>query len=107
MEEALKSYEGVADVAVVGVPDERFGQAIVAIVSVVPGADFPGDEALAAHVRGNLAATKSLGASNLSTRFLEVQAENSTIRRSARRSPGSQTPVLRRARNERKRAIWR
>lgn len=37
VEEVLKRDEAVADVAVLGVPDERFGERIVAAVQVAPG----------------------------------------------------------------------
>ncbi len=58
VEEALKGYPGVRDVAVVGVPDARFGERICAVV------DFPGEAAptladLSAHVREHLAAYKA------------------------------------------------
>jgi len=38
VEHALKQCGGVADVVVVGRPDDRFGQAVVAIVELDPGA---------------------------------------------------------------------
>jgi acyl-CoA synthetase (AMP-forming)/AMP-acid ligase II len=58
VEEALKLHPSVADAAVVGVPDDRFGQAVTAIIEPVPGASV--DEAeLIAHVRSTLAAFKS------------------------------------------------
>jgi acyl-CoA synthetase (AMP-forming)/AMP-acid ligase II len=37
VEEALKLHPTVADAAVVGIPDERFGQAITALVEALPG----------------------------------------------------------------------
>jgi acyl-CoA synthetase (AMP-forming)/AMP-acid ligase II len=58
VEEALKRHPSVRDAAVVGVPDERFGQAVTALVEPVPGVEL--DEAeLIAHVRSTLAAYKS------------------------------------------------
>lgn len=58
VEEALKTHPSVADAAVVGVPDERFGQAITALVEPHPGGSV--DEAeLIAHVRTRLAHFKS------------------------------------------------
>jgi acyl-coenzyme A synthetase/AMP-(fatty) acid ligase len=57
VEEALKHHPSVADAAVVGVPDERFGEAITALVQPTGGGI---DEAtLVAHVRSTLAAYKS------------------------------------------------
>jgi fatty-acyl-CoA synthase len=38
VEEVLKRHEAVEDALVFGVPDERFGQRIVAVVSLIPGA---------------------------------------------------------------------
>ncbi|MEX2627396.1 MAG: AMP-binding protein [Ilumatobacteraceae bacterium] len=58
VEEALKLHPTVADAAVVGVPDERFGQAVTALVEAHPGSTV--DEAdLIAHVREKLAAYKA------------------------------------------------
>jgi len=58
VEEALKTHDTVADAAVVGVPDERFGQAVTALVELLPDLTVdPGE--LVAHVRRHLAAYKS------------------------------------------------
>ena len=58
VEEALKLHPTVADAAVVGVPDERFGEAITALVEARDGHAI--DEAtLINHVRQTLAAYKS------------------------------------------------
>jgi 3-oxocholest-4-en-26-oate---CoA ligase len=58
VEEALKLHPSVADAAVVGVPDDRFGEAITALVE--PARDATIVEAdLVAHVRASLAAYKS------------------------------------------------
>ncbi len=58
VEEALKTHPNVVDAAVVGVPDERFGEAITALVELHPGADLD-SAALVAHVRATLAPYKS------------------------------------------------
>lgn len=58
VEECLKRHPSVADAAVVGVPDERFGQAIVALVEAHPGAEIDADE-LIEHVKGRLARFKA------------------------------------------------
>jgi acyl-CoA synthetase (AMP-forming)/AMP-acid ligase II len=58
VEEALKHHPTVADAAVVGLPDERFGEAITALVEPHVGAVI--DEAeLIAHVKQHLAAYKA------------------------------------------------
>jgi 3-oxocholest-4-en-26-oate---CoA ligase len=58
VEEALKTHPTVNDAAVVGVPDDRFGEAITALVELHPG-DTLDEAALIAHVRLHLAAFKS------------------------------------------------
>ncbi len=58
VEEALKLLDGVVDTNVVGVPDERWGQAITAVVELAPGAELADDD-LVAGVREHLAAYKS------------------------------------------------
>ncbi len=59
VEEALKTHPAVVDAIVVGVPDERFGQAIAAIVeTTVAVASIDSDE-LINHVRGQLASYKA------------------------------------------------
>jgi acyl-CoA synthetase (AMP-forming)/AMP-acid ligase II len=57
VEEALKTYPSVRDAIVVGIPDDRFGQAVTAVV-VIEGSSFDKD-ALSAHVRARLAAYKA------------------------------------------------
>jgi acyl-CoA synthetase (AMP-forming)/AMP-acid ligase II len=58
VEEALKLHPGVADAAVVGVPDERFGEAITALVEPHAGCTVDA-AALIAHVREHLAGFKA------------------------------------------------
>jgi 3-oxocholest-4-en-26-oate---CoA ligase len=58
VEEALKTHDAVTDAVAVGVPDEKFGEAITAVVEVAPGAAF--DEAdVIAHVKSKLAHYKA------------------------------------------------
>jgi fatty-acyl-CoA synthase len=58
VEEALKTQGQVHDAVVVGVPDEKFGEAITAVVELAPGATV--DPAiLIQHVKGHLAAYKA------------------------------------------------
>jgi 3-oxocholest-4-en-26-oate---CoA ligase len=58
VEEVLKLHHSVADAVVVGVPDERFGEAVTAVVEAHAGAQL--DEAdLIAHVKARLAHYKA------------------------------------------------
>lgn len=58
VEECLKLHPSVADAAVVGVPDEKWGEAITALVEPHEGNDIDSDE-LIAHVKSRLAAYKA------------------------------------------------
>ena len=58
VEEVLKTHPTVADAAVVGIPDERFGEAICALVEPQPGAHIDQAE-LVAHVKAHLAGYKA------------------------------------------------
>jgi acyl-CoA synthetase (AMP-forming)/AMP-acid ligase II len=61
VEEVVKTFAGVVDVVVVGIPNERFGEEIVAVVQLAP--DVDGDSvapgAVIDHVRSKLAAYKA------------------------------------------------
>ncbi|MFJ8001304.1 class I adenylate-forming enzyme family protein [Streptomyces sp. NPDC096310] len=61
----IREVEGVASAAVVGVPDERWGEAVVAYVELAPGVKFDSD-ALREACRGRLAGYK------IPKRFLQV-----------------------------------
>jgi acyl-CoA synthetase (AMP-forming)/AMP-acid ligase II len=56
VEEALKTYPGIIDAACVGVPDDRFGEAVVALVQAAGEVD---EAAIIAHVKGVLAGYKA------------------------------------------------
>ena len=56
-EDALFSHPAVAEVAVIGVPDERWGELILALVVLAPGASVTEDE-LRDHCRTKLAGYK-------------------------------------------------
>ncbi len=57
VEDLLSGMAGIREVAVVGVPDEEFGQRLRAVVSLHPGAELSEGE-LQDHVRGHLARYK-------------------------------------------------
>lgn len=58
VEEALKTHASVHDAVAVGVPDEKFGEAITGVVELNPDTDL--DEAgLIAHVKAHLASYKA------------------------------------------------
>jgi len=57
VEDLLARHEGVSDVAVVGVPDEDFGQRLQAFV-VRKGSGGPTEDDLKAYVKANLARFK-------------------------------------------------
>lgn len=59
VEEALKRHPSVADAAVVGLPDERFGQAICALVEPANASIGVDSAELIAHVKQKLSAFKA------------------------------------------------
>jgi acyl-CoA synthetase (AMP-forming)/AMP-acid ligase II len=58
VEEAMKTHPDVLDAVAVGVPDERFGEAVTGVVQPRPGATIDAD-AVIAHVKQKLAAYKA------------------------------------------------
>jgi fatty-acyl-CoA synthase len=58
VEEGLKTHPAVMDAAAVGVPDERFGETVAAVVELADGASVPPEE-LIAHVKEHLASYKA------------------------------------------------
>ena len=57
IERVIGTHPGIAEVAVIAVPDERWGEAVVAVCRAVTGADVRDDE-LDAYVRQHLAPYK-------------------------------------------------
>ncbi|MGZ5922990.1 MAG: AMP-binding enzyme, partial [Rhizomicrobium sp.] len=58
VEETLKTYPGVEDALVLGVPDEKWGQAITGVVKLAPGTKFD-EAAMRKHVHEALAGYKA------------------------------------------------
>jgi 3-oxocholest-4-en-26-oate---CoA ligase len=58
VEEVLKTVESVNDAVAVGIPDEKFGEAITAVVELLPGESLD-EAAVITHVRSKLAAYKA------------------------------------------------
>jgi fatty-acyl-CoA synthase len=58
IEQRLFTHAAVSDVAVVGIPDEKWGEQVCAFVRAAPGVRPRSDE-LDAHVRAELAAYKA------------------------------------------------
>ena len=58
VEEALKRHPDIEDVLVVGVPDEKWGQAVTAVIELRPDARLD-ESALRVHAREHLAAYKA------------------------------------------------
>ncbi len=60
VEEALKQFPSIHDAIAVGIPDDRFGQAVTAVIELDAGTDSGFDEAAAiAHVKAHLAHYKA------------------------------------------------
>lgn len=63
VESVLKDFPGIYDVVVVGMPHERWGEQVTAVIQPAPGAELPdGDEligALGEHCKGRLARYKA------------------------------------------------
>ena len=58
VEETLKRHPSVFDAVAVGIPDERFGQAVVTVVELRPGATATEDD-LIKHTKSHLAGFKA------------------------------------------------
>ena len=59
VEEVLKQHPSVLDAVAVGVPNEKFGEAITAVVEPVPGADAVDEADVITYVKSKLAAYKA------------------------------------------------
>ena len=57
VEEAIRSYDGIIDAVVVGIPDERWGQKVVGVVALKDGVKQDG-QAIREHARKHIAGYK-------------------------------------------------
>jgi len=58
VESALKAHPAIRDTIVAGIPDERFGQRVGAVIEVVPGATPPTQADIEAHLADRIARYK-------------------------------------------------
>ncbi|MCK5892641.1 MAG: AMP-dependent synthetase, partial [Aeromicrobium sp.] len=58
VEDALMSHQAVREVAVIGIPDEKWGELVTALVVLDPEADAPSAGDLITHCRQHLAGYK-------------------------------------------------
>jgi fatty-acyl-CoA synthase len=58
VEGALAGYPGLAELAIVGIPDPQWGEVVCAVVVLNEGADVPSVDQLRSHIGGRLAAYK-------------------------------------------------
>ncbi len=59
VEESLKQYRGIHDAIAVGIPDDRFGQAVTAVVELDPGMADVDEGDVISHVKAHLAHYKA------------------------------------------------
>jgi long-chain acyl-CoA synthetase len=57
VEAVLSQHPGISEVAVIGVPDERFGEALFAAIVLLPGSQLSADEIIT-HCRGHIGGYK-------------------------------------------------
>ena len=90
VEEALKTHPGVDDALVVGVPDDKWGQAVTGVVVLSSGVGFDEDE-LRRHVRATLAGYKTpkrILVARVPLRASNGKADYKTVAEFARRDVG-------------------
>src|SRR5262245_2078616 len=79
VENAISLFPGVAEVAVIGVPDPRWGEAVHAIVVPRAGADLDG-EAIRAHCRSLIAGYKVPRSIEIRTRPLPLSGSGKVLK---------------------------
>jgi long-chain acyl-CoA synthetase len=83
VENALDSHPAVGQVAVIGIPSEKWGEAVHAIVVLVPGAEVTEDE-LTAWVRDRIAGYKAPKSYELRTEPLPLSGAMKVLKRELR-----------------------
>lgn len=58
VENVIAQFQGVREVAVVGIPDAKYGEALLAVIAMNPGSEAPTTEAVVDFCRGKLAGYK-------------------------------------------------
>ena len=83
VESALARFPGVAQCAVIGVPDERWGERVHAVIVARPGARIAADEVMN-HCRGLLAGYKCPKTIELRTEPLPLSAAGKVLKHELR-----------------------
>jgi long-chain acyl-CoA synthetase len=97
VEDVLNRHPAVLEAAVFGIPDERWGEAVHAVVVVRPGADPAGlDAALHDHVRASIAGYKTPKRIEVRTAPLPKSGPGKVLKRELRAPhwKGHETPLV-------------
>lgn len=83
VESAISTHAAVADVAVIGIPSEEWGEAVHAVVVVRPGAELTADD-IVAHARSSIAGYKVPRSVEIRTDPLPLSGAGKTLKRQLR-----------------------
>lgn len=92
VEQAVLRYAAVQDVIVVGMPDERWGQRVTAVVELAPGAEFSAQE-LARICREHLAGYKTPRSVHIAAKVQRSPAGKADYRWAASYAAGSTSVI--------------